>query len=119
MVSLLVIKRFSEGKTALTSTEISHQLEIPIRLIRDIIDDLVNCGVFSEVATDNPKEIKYQPSLDIHKMTVSFVLNKVDDMGSNTFHAIRSETLQKLELIQNDFYKSFHELPSNKLIKDI
>lgn len=118
-VSHLVIKRFSEGNPPVTSSEISHELEIPVRLINDIIHDLVSSGIFSEVATDNPKEIKYQPSLDIHKLTVSFVLNKIEEKGSNTFHAIHSETLQKLEDIQSDFYKSHHELPSNKLIKDI
>lgn len=119
LVSHLVIKRFSKGDFPLTSSEISHQLEIPIRLIRDIIHDLVNSEIFSEVATENPKETKYQPALDIHKLTVSFVLNKVDEKGSNNFHAVRTETLQKLEQIQNDFYKSIHELPTNMLIKDI
>jgi membrane protein len=119
LVSHLVIKRFSEGKSPFTATEISHQLEIPIRLIRDIIDDLVSSNIFSEVATENPKEIKYQPSLDIHKMTINFVLNKIDETGRNTFHASDSETLQKLEIIQDEFYKSLDELPSNKLIKEI
>ncbi len=118
-VSHLVIKRFAEGKPALTSSEISHELELTMRLLRVILDELVSSGIFSELATENPKEIKYQPALDINKLTVSFVLNKIDERGSNKFHANRTDILQKLEQIQNDFYNSQHELPSNKLIKDI
>ena len=49
MIANLVVKNFALGKKSLTATEISQELKVPIRIVRDIIYELVEVKIFSEI----------------------------------------------------------------------
>ena len=84
LLANLVVKNFVDGKPPLTSAQIAHKLDMPIRLARLIIFDFTETKIFSEVKTENEKEIAYQPAVSDSKLSVKYILDKLDNKGVNT-----------------------------------
>lgn len=82
LVSHLVIKNFAQGKTPLTSAEIADALGTPVRLIREVVYELTECNIVREAVTLDPKVNAYMPAIDIHLITVAYVLDKLEILGS-------------------------------------
>jgi len=119
MVSHLLIKNFSKGEKAMTAEAISKQLEIPIRLVRDIIYALVDCEILSEINTQFEKEKAYQPAKDSNLLTISYVLNALDQRGNNKILAVASSEKNHIIKILNDFDVAIQNAKGTMLLKDI
>ena len=76
-----IIKNFEVGGEPETSSMISQKLEIPIRLVRDILFDLTKACVLNETVTESPREKGYQPAIDIDRIDIQFVSEKLDAIG--------------------------------------
>jgi len=87
LVSHLVIKNFAQGKEPLSSAEIASTLGTPVRLVREVLYGLTECNIVREALTNDPKVNAYMPSLDIHLITVEYVLNKLELHGSLNLEA--------------------------------
>ena len=119
LITYHIVKNFEEGEEPWSADRLSHELHIPIRLVNEIVFDLVNAGVLAELAADNPKERSYQPSVDINKITVDFVYNKIETIGADKLYVTESEDLNKITRIHEHILHSIRESPSNILLKDI
>lgn len=119
MVTHLIIKNFEKGEKAFTASQISKQLEIPIRLVRDIIYKLVDCNIVSEVNTMHEKEKAYQPALDINIISISYVLNALDHLGTDKILAIASTEKDQIKKILNDFDIAVQNAKGTLLLKEI
>ena len=63
MVAHLVVKRFCDAEPPLDAPGISRTLEIPIRLVRQILNDLAGANILSEIRKPaEDKEVLYQPA---------------------------------------------------------
>jgi membrane protein len=86
MLSVLVVKHivkdFCLNKPPLAAPVISDTLDIPIRLLRQIVFDLVECKILSEVKLNGNKDIAYQPACDPEILTIKYVVNALDKHGS-------------------------------------
>jgi membrane protein len=86
MVSVVVVrhivKEFCANKPPLRLTEIGDKLDIPIRLLRQIVFDLVEGKILSEVKLNDNKDIAYQPACDPEILTIKYVVNALDKHGS-------------------------------------
>ncbi|MBW2228620.1 MAG: YihY/virulence factor BrkB family protein, partial [Deltaproteobacteria bacterium] len=60
-----VISTFSKGKMPLTASNISQALEIPIRLVQQLLDELVESEIFSITEIKENEKLAYQPARDI------------------------------------------------------
>jgi membrane protein len=114
-----IIRGFMEGNPPLTATGISHNLSIPIRLIRDILFDLQECGLIAETTTEYPKERAFLPAIDINRITISYVIEKLDMHGHDLSIGEESDYLKQFSVIQTDLFKAVEKSPANVLIKDI
>ena len=119
MVAHLLIKNFAKGEKAMTAKEISKRLEIPIRLVRDIIYNLVDSNILSEIVTVHDKERAYQPAQDINNLTISYILNAIDHCGADKILAIASTEKDQIKKILNDFDIAIQNSKGTMLIKDI
>lgn len=119
LLSYLIVKDFSKGRSPRTDVELSRSLGIPIRLCRQILGELVTGRILSEVKTDQEKESAYQPARDISKLSVASVIAALDNQGVENIpisdiHAREalSETLDRLD-------EALQESPANRLLADI
>ncbi len=119
LVMYTIIKKFETGEKPQTSSEISRELGIPVRLARDIIFDLQDGHLLIEASTESPKENAYVPALDIGKITVAYLMEQLDLRGDERLMAEESTKLTTFSTIQKGLLESIRKSPSNKLLKDI
>lgn len=97
LVANRVVKQFTEAKPALTAIEIAESLDLPVRLVRNIIFDFTEAGLFSEVKLQSDKEIAYQPALSDAQMTVGFVIGELEKLGVNEIPMHKNENLEAIQ----------------------
>ena len=119
LISYHVIKIFEEGGNPWNSDMLSHKLGIPIRLVNELVYELVDAGILAELAADNPKDRSYQPSVDINKITVDYIYNQMEFVGSDQMIVTESDELNRITKIHEHILHSIRESPSNILVKDI
>ena len=119
MISNLVIKNFNEGKTALTSIEIATKLDLPLRLARVMINELIETGVFNEVKMTDDKDVGYQPGISDSKLTVKFIIDKLDEKGVNALPIEDSKELEIVNRLMKDMDEALNTSKGNMLVKDL
>ena len=118
-IAHLVIKKFENGDRPLTDSQISAQLEMPIRLVHNVLFDLVESGLVTEIKTQADKEFAYQPARDINNLTIQYVLQALDQKGTDDIPVARSDDYQALSDALKKFSEAMESSPANKLLKDI
>ncbi|MFH0753551.1 MAG: YihY/virulence factor BrkB family protein, partial [Candidatus Omnitrophota bacterium] len=72
-IMVVLVKRFVSGEFGLTAGRISDELDIPIRLVREILFELTAVGLVAEIKDSSDKQSAYQPGRDINHLTLFFV----------------------------------------------
>lgn len=85
LVMKLIITRFEQGGEPLDAEHISKENAIPMRLTTSILNQLVENDLLSEIIDEKTKNKAYQPALDIHKISVSYLFDKIEQEGSEEF----------------------------------
>lgn len=119
LIANRVVKNFTAGKKALTTAQLAHELDMPVRLAQTIISDFVETGIFTEVKTANEKEFAYQPGLSENDLSVKFILDKIDTKGVNEMPIHSSHELETIHRVMNDFDEVVKQNKGNVLVKDI
>ena len=115
----LLVKHFSDGDTSWDETKISRTLEIPIRLVRQILYELVACGVISQIKVDEDETIAFQPARNPDTMTIKYVVDAIEQCGSDDIPVAESEELKNLEESMKRLNDLVEKSPDNILLKDI
>ncbi len=114
-----VISRFSTGQPPVTAVEIGHILEAPIRLVRQIVFELVDAGILSEIKTNGERDISYQPAHDVAALTIKKVIDALDRRGVNDIPITQTKELEALAQSLSSFSDTLNKSPANKLLKDV
>lgn len=115
----IIVKRFINGDTPLSSSQIAEQLKLPVRLSREIIYNLSEAGVLTEISTDSKRESIYQPGIDPAKLTLHFVLSKLDKIGTGDVPVQKNTQYRNLEKIMQSVSERLKESEENSLIGEI
>jgi membrane protein len=119
MILHMIIHNFSVGEKPVSAETIAHTLKIPVRLARDILQDLTLAKLVSVLHENEHKERLYQPALDINKMTISFVFSRLDKMGIGQISVSKTKDYNKVITILEKFDRCIAKSDSNILIKDL
>jgi membrane protein len=119
LISSMLAKNFATGQRPLYAIEISQKLEIPIRLVRQVMFELVEAGVVSEVRAELDRDAAYQPARDIETMTIKFVIDSLESRGSADIPVAATAELEKIGSSLKKFAEEIEKSPANKLLKDI
>lgn len=85
LICSLIVKRFAKGESPYSAPELSEECKIPIRLTRRIIYQLLEAGIILEVNIDEGREAHFNPAIDINQITIAYLFNKINLMGSEDF----------------------------------
>ena len=118
-IAHLLIKNFASGQKPLTDTEIAAQLKAPIRLVHNILFDLVESRLVSETTTRVDKRFGYQPARDINTITITSVIDAIEQTGTNNIPVVQNEEFEALSNAIQQFKDVMETSPANKLLKDI
>lgn len=120
LVTRLIVKRFCAGESAWDAPEISRTLEIPIRLVRQILHELVGANVLAEIRKrEEDKEVLYQPARDVETLTVKSVVDALENHGESHVPVVASEDLRKLTETLTSFGEVVERTPANMSLKRI
>jgi membrane protein len=119
MIMNLIIRNFSIGEKPISAEHISKTLKIPVRLARDILQDLSCVNLISVIHENEQKERLYQPAMDINKLTVSYVLSKLDKKGVEQIMVNKNKDYEKVIRMLEKFDRLIAKSDSNVLIKDL
>ena len=118
-IAHLVISTFSKGEMPLTASKISRVLEIPIRLVQQLLDELVESGIFSIAEIKGNKELAYQPARDINIITINSIIKTLEQKGVDNIPVAQTPELQSLSEVLSTFSAEIEKSPANLLLKDI
>lgn len=114
-----MVERFINGEQASAAEEIAHRLGMPIRLVRELVFSLTECGLASEVYFDDDKDNGYQPAEDIDKYTISYVLDKVGYHGVSDIPVKETELLGKLRSSLSSIHSAIESSRGNVHLREL
>lgn len=114
-----IVKAFENNTKPWTKLELAVDLKIPHRFVSNAINRLVGAGILARSLADGGGNYVYLPALDINKIDINLVLQKLEEDGERKLHETKIKSLplieKSLQLIQTDLNSS----KGNKLLKDI
>ncbi len=119
LIMNLIISNFATGEKPVSAETIARSLKISIRLVADILQDLVSVNLISIIHENEHKERLFQPSMDINRITVSYVFSCLDKRDSAHTIAIKSKEYDRIISMLDKFDRLIVKSDSNILIKDI
>lgn len=118
-ITALCVQNFRDGEKPLETLSLAHELEAPIRLVRDILFDLVEANVLSELKQNDSGQTYYQPALDVEKLTIKRVLDSLDKQGRENLPAVNDEEFEKLSDTLESMDRMLDSSPENISLKDL
>ncbi|MFH0841834.1 MAG: YihY/virulence factor BrkB family protein [Bacteroidota bacterium] len=119
LIMNMIIRNFAVGEKPVGAESIGKSLRIPVRLARDILADLTKANLVSVIYEKDQIERLYQPALDINKLTVSYVLSKLDKKGIEHQIVINNKDFERIVAMLEKFDRITAKSDSNILIRDL
>lgn len=119
MIANLVAKEFYKGEQPMTSIQIAHKLDLPVRLARKIINEFIEAGIFVEVKTIADKEVVYQPGVTESKFTVKYIITALEKNGVNALPINDTLELIHINQLMQELDKTMDTDLGNSFVKDI
>lgn len=119
LVTQRIVRNFMEGLPPMNAAEISDNLGIPVRIVRELIYDLLNTKIIVETVSPDVREVSYQPALDPSKITISFIIDTLEEQGQQILFDKETEDLVKLNRIVESFYDDIKNSANNTALKDL
>ncbi len=114
----LCVSRFAAGLEPISSEAIAEQLEMPLRLTRELLDRLTKANVLNVAQGDDERKRHYQPARDISEMTIQFVIREMEKAGTKEIPVAETPELEHLRASLDAFDKVLQILPENTLLRD-
>ena len=92
LVASLIVKRFEKNESPYTADELSESYRIPTQVTALVLNRLLKLQIINEVVHGyDERIIHYKPALDIHQISVGYLMDKIDRSGSENFKIDTSE----------------------------
>ena len=119
LVMSLIVKNFERGDEPLTKVEVSDLLHTPYRFVADVMNDLVHAGVLFRSKINHKEVDVYLPAIDINKITVEYVFNKLDKDGLDSVCINDTDEMPKINATVDQISEEVKASKANVLIKDL
>ena len=114
-----VIRNFADGLAPMTAVEIAEELGMPVRLVRQVLSELADTGIFSKTEREKGQDSAFQPACDINYFSVKCVLDSFEKIGSGNVPVKESPQFARLSAIIDSFGDAMENSPENVLLRDI
>jgi membrane protein len=119
LVTNFIVKKFVAGEPAPDLDEISEQLHMPSRIVREIVNNLVEVEIVSKIIKEADNDFAYQPAIDVNILTISELFVRLDQLGINNLSIASVKEMQKIKNLVAELIKSKELSVANVLVKDI
>jgi membrane protein len=115
----LVTKKFTLRERPLSAKQIASALEIPVRLVQQLLDDLTNIGLVTETTTRSKNEVVFQPGRPIEDITVKHALEEYEKNALIQIPDFQSEEAESISKYLRDISDAIEKSPGNVTLKGI
>ena len=115
----LLTKKFSLAEKPLSAVQIAHALEIPVRLVRQLLNELASVGLVVETVRGMESEIAFQPGRTIENITIKVALDEYEKYGITKIPDYQSEETDKISKYLQEISGTIEKSPSNVRLKEI
>lgn len=114
-----IIKYFEKYDQPKDFEELCAELSVPRRFVREVIHDLKSARLIALVVSEDDSEL-YQPGLDIQKIDLQKVFQKLDEIGmDNLPHIQENEGYSQIVQVLSALDDSIQQSPENKKLLDL
>ena len=114
-----IVNNFRSGNQPETSENLANKYGMSVRLVREILYELLEANIISETVTKNVKENAYQPAQDIQKLTISYVFNLLDKSGQDNISIEDIKGFESMKKSIDNLMEEIHKSKNNKLIYEL
>ncbi|MBR3831597.1 MAG: YihY/virulence factor BrkB family protein [Muribaculaceae bacterium] len=117
----VIVKQFAQGHKPITIDDLTNRYNFPPRIAMEITEELIEADIVSRVIIedDDNTEPGFQPAIDINKLSVAYVLNKLDNHGASGFVPQFDDNFSTINNILDNIEGAISQSTDNQLIKDI
>lgn len=115
----LIVREFKTGEHPETDSEIADDLDLPIRLVREILRELHEAGIISEIINAKDNSITFQPARTIESMSINQIIHMLENTGSSKIPVKQTEGVAEISKALEEFKTLLDSSPANVLIKDV
>jgi len=109
----IIARRFEKGDAPVSADQLAHQLELPARLARRILYDLVSADVLVSVLCDGDEDDHFLPARGIEGLTVKRVLDALEHTGEEPLELSSKDDFQLASEILRRFDARIEAAPEN------
>jgi len=114
----LLVEKFSAGEKPLSISQIAHVLEIPFRLVQQLLRELADIGLVAETPSGIKNEVAFQPARTIEGITVKYALDAYEQHGVTAPHP-PSEEAEKISRHLKEISETIEKSTGNIKLKEI
>lgn len=120
-IMCVIVKRFAQGGKPVTIDNLVNDYNFPPRIAMEITEELIDANLVSRVIIedDDDNEPGFQPAIDINRLSVAYMLNKLDNYGASGFVPLFDENFNAINTLLNDIENAVSHKCDATLIKDI
>ena len=115
----MIVKRFMNGENPISASFISKEIQIPVRLAREILYNLNSARLITEINIDKPRNRLYQPAIDTGKLSLAYVLAKIERAGGEDIPVKETKEYRRFNELIMEFGKKLESSDQNLLISNI
>ncbi len=114
-----IVRHFIHNEGAVSSEMIAHDVNLPLRIVRDVIDDLKKAGLVVATATQDEKINYYVPARDVHTLKIHEVIQKVESWGRDPLEIEQCPEYHTIDHILQEMGDSIEHSIYNIRLMDI
>ena len=116
----IIVRHFDNGNKAITLDDFTNKYDFPPRIAIEIIEELVEAQLVSKtILIDKDEEIGLQPAVDINKLSIAYVLNRLDNHGASGFVPNFDSNFSEISKALDNIESVITNNAGSSLIKDI
>ncbi len=116
----IIVRHFDNGNKAITLDDFTNKYDFPPRIAIEIIEELVEAQLVSKtILIDKDEEIGLQPAVDINKLSIAYVLNRLDNHGASGFVPNFNTNFSEISKALDNIESVITNNAGSSLIKDI
>ncbi len=117
---LIIVRHFQSRGGALSAAEIRRELNLPTRIINDVLFQLTKAGQLIDARkNEDEREASYAPAYDIAQMSIYGVLSAVENHGDNPLEFDTESDLRRVEEILDGMKQDSLTSPRNVRLIDL
>lgn len=120
-IMCVIVRQFARGGKPITIDNLVNDYKFPPRIAMEITEELIDANLLSRVIIedDDDNEPGFQPAIDINRLSVAYMLNKLDNHGATGFVPHFDENFHAINLLLDDIETVISQKSNTTLIKDI